>query len=390
MKKLTYDEVKNYIENKGYKLISTKYEGSDKKLITICPNGSIYKVTYNKFLQGRRCLCCRKKEKELEHKRKVNSTGEYLHIKSYFTGDKLLNEKVAKTGYMEIKHLYCGNEYLIKTINFINIGNKCSKCCHKYENSFAYHIEVELGEPLEKYWDFEKNTVNPYHIYKNYKGKVWIKCQNQEVNELNGLAKKDYHGSYEVSCLNFVSGHRCGYCSCAKVHLYDSFGYHNFNKCCNQWINKKVSPYKVARNSHKKYEFICEECKHIWSVSLANASKGVWCPRCMKSKGEKKIEHYLNKYNINYISQYTVDGLVGVGSGLLSYDFYLPKHNIFIEFHGKQHEEYVKGFHKDIDDFQKQQEHDRRKREYARDKLLVIWYYEFNNIEEILKQQLIL
>ena len=66
MKKLTYEDVKNYIESHGYKLVSTEYKNNSDKLITICPNGNIYKVSYNKFKQNRRCLCCRKKEMELE------------------------------------------------------------------------------------------------------------------------------------------------------------------------------------------------------------------------------------------------------------------------------------------------------------------------------------
>ena len=195
MKKLTYEDVKNYIESHGYKLVSTEYKNNSDKLITICPNGSIYEVSYNKFKLNRRCLCCRKKEMELEHKRKVNNTGEYKHIKSYFAGDILPNGKVAKVGHMMIEHLYCKNKYLIQTTNFINVGQKCSRCCQKYENSFAYHIEQELGLKLEDVWDFEKNTVNPYHISKGTNKKVWIKCQNEEINELNGSMKKEYHGS---------------------------------------------------------------------------------------------------------------------------------------------------------------------------------------------------
>ena len=31
----------------------------------------------------------------------------------------------------------------------------------KYEQSFGYYIEVELGLDINKIWNFEKNTVNP-------------------------------------------------------------------------------------------------------------------------------------------------------------------------------------------------------------------------------------
>lgn len=74
------------------------------------------------------------------------------------------------------------------------------------------------------------------------------------------------------------------------------------------------------------------------------------------------------------------------------YDFYLLKHNLLIEYQGEQHEKYKPGLHKSINDFEKQQEHDKRKREYAKQnniKLLEIWYWDFDNIEKILDNYLI-
>jgi hypothetical protein len=58
---------------------------------------------------------------------------------------------------------------------------------------------------------------------------------------------------------------------------------------------------------------------------------------------------------------------------------------------GKQHEKYCKGFHKSKKDFKTQQEHDKRKRKYAKDNkidLLEIWYWDFDNIENILDNNL--
>jgi len=99
------------------------------------------------------------------------------------------------------------------------------------------------------------------------------------------------------------------------------------------------------------------------------------------------------KYNKNYyIPQMKYNGLIGLGNGLLSYDFYIPKLNLLIEFQGEQHERYIKGFHKSYEDFLKQQEHDKRKKEYAiinKYNFLEIWYYDFDRIEEILDRDII-
>ena len=48
-------------------------------------------------------------------------------------------------------------------------------------------------------------------------------------------------------------------------------------------------------------------------------------------------------------------------------------------------------FHATENDFKKQQEHDKRKREYAEEhniELLEIWYWDYDKIENILSQEL--
>ena len=83
--------------------------------------------------------------------------------------------------------------------------------------------------------------------------------------------------------------------------------------------------------------------------------------------------------------------MVGVNNNLLSYDFYLPDYNMLIECQGIQHEKFTKGLHETEVDFKKQLEHDRRKKEYAKQNninLLEIWYYDIDNIEEILINEL--
>ena len=75
----------------------------------------------------------------------------------------------------------------------------------------------------------------------------------------------------------------------------------------------------------------------------------------------------------------------------LSYDFYLPNLNLLLELQGEQHEYFIKGLHRTQRNFERQLEHDRRKREYAKQhniKFLEIWYYDIDNIEEILTKQL--
>lgn len=129
------------------------------------------------------------------------------------------------------------------------------------------------------------------------------------------------------------------------------------------------------------------ECGNEYYVSRSNFRKGRRCPKCSVSKGEDIIIRYLKSYNIEYVYEKKFDNLLGVGNGSLSYDFYLPKYNLLIEYQGEQHEHQIVGF----GDFERQQEHDKRKREYAKRhniELLEIWYWNFDNIEEILEEML--
>jgi hypothetical protein len=59
-----YEEVKNNIENAGYKLLS-EYKNMKTKLEIECNKNHKYKVTYEKFLRGDRCpICCQSKGEE--------------------------------------------------------------------------------------------------------------------------------------------------------------------------------------------------------------------------------------------------------------------------------------------------------------------------------------
>lgn len=448
------------------------YLGTEYKYNWKCKCGNI--IYDNTFinLKSRKFLCCDKckyKMLKMKHKQEVEKDGEYEYINSYFKDDRLPGGEVNDKVRIEVKHMYCENSYIVRYDAFKSY--KCPKCCNSYENSFVYHIEEELGLKLEDVWDFEKNTLSPYHIWKsgteyvwikcqnkkyhdsykvkiaNYyngtrcpycaknisiskkedsfaqyhientknffesywdwirnkvnpyylspsnKKKIWVKCQNEDINKLNGIKKKDYHKSYQISCFNFTSGCRCSYCASSKIHPYDSFGYHHFDKVMSWHPDNKISPFRVALNSHKKYKFICPKCGKIVDRSLANANKqGCKCKKCSMSNGEDRISKWLESNNIFYKYEKEFNGLIGLGGGNLSYDFYLPEYNLLIEYQGDQHDRYVKGFHKSYVDFEKQQEHDRRKREYAMRhdiKLLEIWEESSDNIEEILKGEII-
>jgi hypothetical protein len=323
-----------------------------------------------------------------EHKRRVIERGDgYEYIGSYHSKEITIDSKYNKSSsYIRVKCPYCGSEYDIMLSNFVGKNkSKCTKCCNAYKNSFAYYIQQELKEPLNKYWDWKKNNelgINPYCITYQSNKKAWIKCD-----------KTNYHESYLIKIDDFYNGSRCPYCVNRKVHPKDSFGSLYPEKAKYWSKNNKKYPYEVSPKSHKKYKFICQECGSEFERELKvlnRSDTGVICMNCNSSQLETKTKNILEKYNINYKTQVKYEGLLGVKNGDLSYDFYLPDYNLLIECQGEQHEKWIKGWITK-EDFKKQLEHDERKRKYALEnniRLLEIWYYDINNIEEILTHRL--
>ena len=455
-KGMSKDEVNELIGEHG-RLNDEIYLGNIYPHDWICNCGNIIKskrwTTIRKFGLIK-CNKCKYKQQEERYKYEVEKDGEYEYIKSFRKGDKLPNGKtVGDSPYIQV--------YEVKATGFINENKRCGNCCGSYENSFAHYIEQELGEPLDKYWDFEKNTVNPYLIsrYGLKEDKVWIKCNKITYHEsfkisltnfIKGSKKatfgcpychskkihpkdsfaqyhidntdrdflvkywsdrntidpwsiapksnkkvwikcqeKDYHDNYEVSCVNFTIGDRCNYCRKRKVHPLDSFGYNHFDKAQSWHPDNNISPFRVAPNSGKKFKFICPNCDYEWSTRPADINNGKGCPQCSSSKGEKEITKWLRLNNIEFIQQKEFDGLTGLGGKNLSYDFYLSDYNLLIEYQGEFHDGSTTN--QTQEEFKKQQEHDKRKRDYAKDNeigLLEIWYWDFDNIEEILKKEL--
>ena len=225
------------------------------------------------------CGCVKYNQTECRYKHEVEKDGEYEYIRSFRKGDILPNGKIIKTPHIHIKHKYCGNEYTIKASNFIDLKQKCSKCCGSYEKSFAYYIEVELGEPLDKYWDFEKNTVNPYHISQYYNEYIWMKCQ-----------KVDYHDSYKIKAYSFRIGSRCPYCrsNSGKVHPKDSLEeWLRANDLLHLWSSKnEIDASELSVSSNKYIWMLCERHEYHndnggYRVICDNfTKKGVRCSYC--------------------------------------------------------------------------------------------------------------
>lgn len=389
-KKLSYKEISNYINNNelgnGCKLLTTENEfinlikqnskpPTNIKLKIQCRCRNIFNVSFNTFTnkktQKKQCNVCA--EEIRKSKRRL----------SYYSVKKIIEEKGCELLSEEYVNNYtclklkctCGNIFYKTLLNFQNGQNKCNECVN--------HIDWDY----EKIKDFIENKSNFNCIliskdYKDSKSKLRIRCK----------CGNDFETTFET----FKNENKRHCDKCGNKIRYDKLrkSHSQFIQEIYDLIGNEYTVLSKYNNSKTKVKIKHNACGYIWNVIPNNFLKydGTRCPYCNQSKGEIKISKYLNDKNVFNIAQKEFDGLIGLKGGNLSYDFYLPNnYNLLIEYQGIMHEQFVKGIHKSKKDFEKQQEHDKRKREYAQKhdiKLLEIWYWNYDNIEEILDKEL--
>lgn len=226
----------------------------------------------------------------------------------------------------------------------------------------------------EKY--YENYSANDFNVTSN------IKC-------LWKCSMCDYEWYCRISD-KYLRKSICPNCSDRVVNERTSLAL-NYKYLLEEWDYElnTVDPVTLTSGSHITVYWKCIN-GHSWSTPVhSRTCMKSNCPTCASSKGELKIMEYLDgKYE--YVHQVTYEGLVGLGGKQLSYDFYIPSLNILIEYQGEFHDgNGGKGNDYIMSKLEIQTEHDKRKREYALNndiKLLEIWYYDYNNINEILKE----
>ena len=108
----------------------------------------------------------------------------------------------------------------------------------------------------------------------------------------------------------------------------------------------------------------CNSCGFIRKVKPNTILTSGYCPKCGKkeSKGEQQIKKFLDKAGIKfefqkYFSEWNI--------GIHYFDFYIPDYNLVLEYHGRQHYEFVSYFHKTEENFYYRLSKDRIKKESA-------------------------
>jgi predicted transcriptional regulator len=117
--------------------------------------------------------------------------------------------------------------------------------------------------------------------------------------------------------------------------------------------------YKYTECSGEKVEWICPNCGHIKTEKISNVkNKGLSCPICNDgiSIPNKFMASFLEEVNETFETEFSFEGQTR------RYDFYIPRLNMIIEMHGRQHYEEWKKSDKNLSERQKI---DKEKKDYA-------------------------
>jgi hypothetical protein len=371
--KYVIDNIKKYLNNNnvGLTLISTEYHGYDKPLrfSYVDQNGITRFCTklFRSILNG----CGEKNFRTHE-----DFVDELHLLRPNIT---VLGEFIDTYHRVECKCNDCGTIWkadptllLYKDVDYIG----CPVCIKN-------KIKDERKKSHETFVQEVSSLFRDYRVigeYVNARTPIEIYCEK-------------HNNAFLITPHHLLSGKTsCEECELDKIHA------------------KRITPNNVFIEKQKSLnpslEFLscydggkneilvkCKVCNHIWSTKANRFFRSSeHCPKCgIKSYGEGCIVEWLDKNNISYTREKTFDGLIGVGGGLLSYDFFVPEYNLLIEFQGGQHIKPVPLFGGKAQ-FEKQKEHDRRKRIYAKENgynFLEIWFNEIGNIDSILSEYLI-
>lgn len=179
---------------------------------------------------------------------------------------------------------------------------------------------------------------------------------------------------------------------CSNCHKYrEGISHYSFDEAQEKLDKAFPQQYELLEFSGMTKEALLrhKNCGYVFKIrELGDLFEGRnrGCPKCyqFKSVGEQRIRDFLDRNGISYIPQKTFAPL---NKSKYRFDFYLPEHNLVIEYQGEQHYRDNNFFRDGLDVITKR---DQIKRQYCQDNaidMLEIKYTELGNIDKILSSR---
>jgi hypothetical protein len=342
-----------------YDYSEVNYKGSKAKVQIGCKLHGIFWQTPNRHLTGEGCYECGKiaaSEKTTLNQTVVVTRFESIHGDRYDYSKVIYKNSKIK---VEIGCKIHGFFWQEPTSHFR--GDGCPDCSgRKKLNTVAV---------VNKFISVHGNRYNYSEVnYESIGKKVKIGCK--------------IHGFFWQEPTSHCNGHGCQSCSGTKKldrpTMIDKFE-------ATHGIRYDYSEV-VCEGAMVKVKIRCNKHGYFWQ-SPSSHSRGAGCPACKESRGETVIRNYLTD-RVDFEAEKMFKKYKEVSR--LKFDFWIPSLNTCIEYQGRQHYKAI-GFFGGEKSLISLKERDRKKAAFCiknNIKLIIIPYWDFDNIESILKREL--
>lgn len=323
MKKYTFNDAKNEFDNRGYILLSNEeeYKNVSSKLRYLCPKhidkGEML-IDYGHLKSGRGCYYCGRLRTESSHL--INLDFNYYQSlcesKGFTYIDTVRHNGKIKIKFICPKHSDLGDQLMVAD----NMKRDIKGCKYCGGHSFPkWYIQQQIN------MNFPYITL--LDDYTKSSDIVKYRCNKHNIESKTAIG-------------NILRGRFCVECGKEKVSSENFLTINEYQERINKFSNHiKVIEYNGMRQNAK---FQCGLCNYEWySSAMSMVVNGRQCPNCENYYvGEKKVEEFLKKIEINYIPQYRFPECKDKRS--LPFDFYLYDCNTCIEYDGRHHFNQIK------------------------------------------------
>lgn len=210
--KLKYEDVKNYIQSKGYELLSTEYFNNSTKLQMKCEKGHIFEMEYSSFQQNKRCPKCGGvyRYNYDEVKEYFNSFGYDLISKEYKDANTALESK-------------CPEGHILKC-SFSSFNNRNTRC-HICNEKLKSKGEKIISDFLNR----NNMQFSNEYTFKDCRGKKRVLPFDFYLPEYNICIEFDGKQHYRLDSYNhrlldlmnrkYVDDIKTSYCKENKIKL---------------------------------------------------------------------------------------------------------------------------------------------------------------------------
>lgn len=240
---------------------------------------------------------------------------------------------------------------------------------------------------------------------------IWLKTNRPEFelyeqinSEWCGEKLNFYHKtcneSFYMTWNHMKEGIGCPVCAGHQVGKKTSLAYLRPD-IASDWHpikNGNLTPNDVTCGTSKKVWWLCPKGHEYFSTICGRTSfSSRGCQQCYYSKGEERIRRFLSENNIFYVPQKKFSKCKNERE--LRFDFGIPYEDGFwkcIEYYGEQHSKPVdfggKGLEVAKKILKETKQNDKIKQKFCKNNniyLLIINYWDINNIEDILVENLL-